>query len=187
MRERCLNPNSDGYHNYGGRGITIDPRWNDFKTFLEDMGERRPGTTLDRKDVDGPYTKENCRWASPTVQARGQRRSVNLTFHGQTKHWLDWCEQLGLNTGTVMSRIKAGKTIEEVLSTTRLPGPEPKPRKPRPKPPSIVTRITYQGITRTITKWARVYGVPLYVLKPRLLSGMDFGEALKKSIDPKEL
>lgn len=87
MRQRCLNPNSDNFANYGGRGITIDPRWDDFERFLDDVGERPPNPpgwasrksfwTLDRIDNDGPYTPDNVRWASPAQQRHNQRGRVS--------------------------------------------------------------------------------------------------------------
>ena len=73
MRTRCLNPNSVDYTQYGGRGICIDPRWDNFLLFLEDMGERPVGKTLDRIDVNGNYTLHNCRWATAKEQRANQR------------------------------------------------------------------------------------------------------------------
>ncbi len=74
MKERCRNPNTPGYENYGGRGITYDPRWEDFVAFYEDMGDRPNGLELDRIDVDGNYYKENCQWADATTQSFNRRK-----------------------------------------------------------------------------------------------------------------
>jgi FtsK/SpoIIIE family len=74
MRDRCLNPRSDQYADWGGRGITVCDRWAEFSNFLEDMGERPAGHTLDRIDVDGDYEPGNCRWATAAEQRANQRR-----------------------------------------------------------------------------------------------------------------
>ena len=73
MRQRCWNPHHARFTDYGGRGITIDERWWTFRGFLADMGERTPGTTLDRLDRDGPYAPGNCRWATVSEQNRNRR------------------------------------------------------------------------------------------------------------------
>lgn len=74
MKQRCLNPNATRYNEYGAVGIKLCDRWLDFKNFLEDMGERPVGKTLDRIDPFGNYESENCRWATPKEQSNNQRR-----------------------------------------------------------------------------------------------------------------
>jgi hypothetical protein len=74
MRARCLNPKHAHWADYGGRGITIDPRWSSYEAFLADMGERPEGRTLDRIDGAAGYTLGNCRWATESEQNRNRRR-----------------------------------------------------------------------------------------------------------------
>jgi hypothetical protein len=79
MRQRCLNANARGFEHYGGRNISICERWSDFRNFLADMGERPPGLTLDRKENEQGYTKENCRWATQSQQQSNKRKLPNLS------------------------------------------------------------------------------------------------------------
>ena len=76
MKQRCLNHRNKDYRNYGGRGITVCECWiNSFSNFLEDMGECPADLTLDRKNNDGDYTKQNCRWATREQQHDNQRNN----------------------------------------------------------------------------------------------------------------
>lgn len=73
MLKRCYTPSTSGFHWYGGRGIAVCGRWFVFANFLADMGERPPGLTIDRKDNDRGYDKQNCRWRTPKEQSRNTR------------------------------------------------------------------------------------------------------------------
>lgn len=75
MKRRCDDPRHPAYPNYGGRGVRYDPRWVSFPAFYKDMGDRPPGTSLDRLDVYEGYTKANCRWADRETQANNTRRN----------------------------------------------------------------------------------------------------------------
>lgn len=82
MLERCRNPRHIRYRYYGGRGIKVCKRWHSFANFLKDMGERPPGKTLDRRDVDGHYCKRNCRWATRGEQSLNQRHGNPYVYTG---------------------------------------------------------------------------------------------------------
>jgi hypothetical protein len=73
MLRRCYKPKTPGYYLYGGRGISVCGRWFVFANFLEDLGKRPSGMTLDRKDNDCGYYKQNCRWATAKEQSRNTR------------------------------------------------------------------------------------------------------------------
>jgi hypothetical protein len=76
MHDRCERPTNQDFHNYGARGIFVCAEWSGpygFEAFLEDLGERPEGMSLDRVDNDGPYCKANCRWATASEQNRNQR------------------------------------------------------------------------------------------------------------------
>jgi hypothetical protein len=76
MIQRCNNPKNASFSLYGGRGISVSPRWvKSFLNFLEDMKTAPKGMTLDRKDVNGNYNKRNCRWATRAEQARNKRNT----------------------------------------------------------------------------------------------------------------
>lgn len=117
MITRCYNPNVKDYHNYGGRGITVCARWRDsFANFLEDMGERPEGYTLDRIDNDGSYSPENCRWASLLQQGNNKRSNRFLLYNGKNLTMQQWSTLTGINKVTISRRIRSGWSIERTLT-----------------------------------------------------------------------
>lgn len=116
MKNRCLNPRAQAYRDYGGRGITVCERWMSFANFLADMGEPPAGMELDRKNNDGPYSPDNCQWASIAEQARNRRSSRILTFNGESKCASEWARQLGISTGTMYGRLELGWTMQEIVT-----------------------------------------------------------------------
>ena len=110
MRARCYTDSSSYFENYGGRGIRVCERWSNYSNFLADMGERPPGKTLDRIDVNGDYTPENCRWATKCEQeANKRRRKDAIIFDGKTL--TEWARELGLHYKTVKQRLLKRGTI----------------------------------------------------------------------------
>lgn len=124
MRQRCRNPNSLDYPRYGGRGISVCERWNDFAAFLLDMGER-PSLkhSLDRIDPLGNYCPENCRWATASEQASNKPSLQKLFYQGEYKTVSEWCRHLGIKENMVRKRLcrgwSVGRALEQPERSTR--------------------------------------------------------------------
>jgi len=95
MIQRCCNSSSKHYSAYGGRGITVCYRWLKFENFLQDMGERPSGTSIDRRTNDLGYDPSNCRWATPTQQILNRRYRNRWGFKGITKVSGRYVAQIG--------------------------------------------------------------------------------------------
>lgn len=78
MKDRCRNPNNISFKNYGGRGINYCVRWEKFANFLEDMGYRPEGLSLDRINNNGNYCKENCKWSTRQEQNNNKRTRLGV-------------------------------------------------------------------------------------------------------------
>ena len=118
MKQRCTNPKAPDYDRYGGRGITICKRWlNSFDNFLEDMGQRPKGTTLDRKENENGYSKANCRWATPKEQLRNRRNTIKIELDGKLQSISEISENSGVSEKLIRDRFYAGWEIQRILKT----------------------------------------------------------------------
>jgi hypothetical protein len=107
MRARCNRPHHRDWRYYGGKGIKVCDRWNEsFNFFLEDMGERPEGMTLDRIDGEKSYCLENCRWATEIQQKRNRSNSVYVNYEGNMIHLVEAAEKSGLSVNTLRIRLK---------------------------------------------------------------------------------
>lgn len=115
MKLRCLNKNHIAYHRYGGRGIDICDRWNDFAEFLKDMGSRPAGCSLDRIDNNKGYYPDNCKWSSKREQANNTMQNVNVEYKGSKYTISELSDFLGINYRTLYSRLQRGTQLDATV------------------------------------------------------------------------
>jgi hypothetical protein len=123
MIQRCENPNTENYPNYGGRGIKVCTEWYNFDNFYRDMGDRPEGMTLDRKDTNGDYSKDNCQWSDNFTQQNNKTNSVRFEYQGE----MLTIPQIIRKTGTkvtlemLLHRLKVmGMTVEQALTVPKM-------------------------------------------------------------------
>jgi hypothetical protein len=120
MWRRCTDRRDRAFPSYGGRGITVDPRWKSFDTFMHEMGEKPgPRYSLERLDNHQGYSKENCVWATQYEQTRNTRSNQMWTYNGVTKCLSDWARVLGLTPPTIRYRLRQDWPLADVFSPTR--------------------------------------------------------------------
>lgn len=126
MVRRCTDPSMTGYDQYGAKGVTVCELWLDFVIFKADMyqsyvahvkKEGEKNTTLDRKDTNCGYFKNNCRWITQKKQNRNKRNNRILIYNGESKPLVDWAEQFGILKTTLRERLQRGWTVEKALET----------------------------------------------------------------------
>lgn len=117
MLRRCDNPEQPNYRLYGGRGILVCARWKTFINFLQDMGEKPEGMTIDRIDNNGNYELSNCRWATRKQQNNNNRHNRIVTLNNRKQTLQQWLDELEIPKSTIYSRIYSGrcKSYEEAI------------------------------------------------------------------------
>ena len=111
MKQRCANPKTKAYPNYGGRGIKVCERWlHSFENFLADMGPRpSPQHSIDRyPDNNGDYCPENCRWATRIEQGANTSTTMLITIRGETLSLGQWAERAGVDKRLIWERLERG-------------------------------------------------------------------------------
>ncbi len=122
MKARCSNPNATGYARYGGRGITVCERWKEsFEAFLEDMGDRPEGGTVERIDNSKGYEPSNCRWATKREQSRNVDRNLICVIGGKEYKAAELADLSQYSARAIYERARSDMSLEEVLYGPRRP------------------------------------------------------------------
>ena len=116
MMDRCYNEKFQDFYNYGGRGIKVCDRWHDVSNFITDMAEgAAKGLQLDRKDNDGDYNKDNCKWSTRKENNRNKRTNRKITIDGITLTAIEWSEQSGIVYTTILGRYNRGVRGKDII------------------------------------------------------------------------
>ena len=171
IRRRCNNKKRDDYERYGGRGIRVCERWDDFELFLEDMGHRPSDKhSIDRIDNDKDYNPENCRWVTSTEQQRNKGNNYYIEYNGETMCMSAWAEKLGFSRDLLKNRIYRGWSIEKAFTT-------PKKEQPNKR------YIDYIGEKYRLSELARKFSISSKTLTFRLKSGWSVDDAVNTPVD----
>lgn len=119
MLRRCYNPAVREFPRYGGRGITVCPRWlHSFENFIRDMGPRPSAEhSIDRIKNEGPYSPRNCRWTDRFTQANNKRNNRMVLVEGHHVTLAEASRSTGIEYHVVFKRLRRGWSIERALST----------------------------------------------------------------------
>jgi len=118
MKARIHNPNSKSYCRYGGAGLTLDPRWEDFDNFIADMGQRPSSeASIERLDNSVGYWPSNCIWADRWQQASNKSNNHYLTVNGKVQTLSEWARETGIDQPTIRRRVKKGWPHQEAVTT----------------------------------------------------------------------
>lgn len=121
MIQRCTNPKEAAYKDYGHRGIYVCQEWlNSFEAFWDwaQKNGYRDDLSIDRIENNGPYSPENCRWATQKEQANNRRSNIIIEYKGESHNIAEWAKITGIKSGTLLRRYKQGWTLEEIFEPT---------------------------------------------------------------------
>jgi len=130
MRSRCTNPSHAGWRNYGGRGITVCPKWDSYDQFFKDMGPKPSGLTLERLDTSKGYRPGNCAWVTMRDNLNNRRNTAKVAGIPVTVI----AERTGIKPDTLRKRQQRGIDDSRILQ----------PRLNLPQPANHGTRQRYE-------------------------------------------
>lgn len=177
MKERCMNFNNPKFVFYGARGIKICDRWADsFDNFVEDMGKRPEGTTIDRIDSKGNYEPSNCRWATYAQQTLNTSRTLWLNDENEKICLAYFAKKYGIPPTTIKHRINRGDSVDQLKV------------KPIEK---LIYNIEYKGVVYGLRSICREFNLPATTFRRKRSQGMTVEQALvyvfkRKNIDTVE-
>ena len=159
MKDRCHNPKNSRFHRYGGRGITVCDRWQEFDTFYADMGDAPDGASLNRIDNDGNYEPVNCMW-SPTKEQQNNISTNSLVeWEGRTQTLAQWAYELGIPYKRIVYRHSKGWVPPDLFTRENRKGK------------TAVHRVEYNGEMLTLKEASDRSGVPMQTLYWRMRVG----------------
>jgi hypothetical protein len=180
MLSRCDDKQHIGFHNYGGRGITICDRWRSFVAFHEDMGDRPKGLTIERIDNSGNYELGNCRWATRKEQCNNRRGNALLTHGGETLTVSQWADRIGCPAGTLVRRLGAGWDDSATVTTPV----DARYRRAKHPEKDVSTRmLTHGGETLLDEEWSRRLGGKGTLVRGRIAIGWTVERAVTTPAD----
>lgn len=162
MRARCSAPCNKENRHYQGKGIKVDPRWDSFETFYKDMGPKPSKFhSIDRKDNDGDYTPENCRWATDVEQANNKSNTTSIKYEGSLWTLTELSTYLKVSRIALRKHIEKGRSVEEAL--IRIHNNQ---------------FLEYNGELKSRQEWADIFNIKLQNLYSRLSKGWSLEKAL---------
>ncbi|MCA1066126.1 hypothetical protein QTG56_25435 (plasmid) [Rossellomorea sp. AcN35-11] len=167
IKQRCTNEKNDRYAEYGGRGISVCVEWLDsfevFKEWALKNGYNKD-LSIDRIDVDGNYTPDNCRWSTNLEQSRNKRDSIIVTIKGVTKSLPEWSEDSNIPYKTLQARYYKGLRGEKLLAPMGYHN----------------ELLEINDVSKTANAWANEAGLPLSTIKRRYKRGVRGEDLLRK-------
>lgn len=175
MRKRCYNTNDKSYNHYGGRGIKICNEWGAgkldisgylaFKKWAKENGYKED-LSIDRIDVDGPYSPENCRWATFELQCQNKTNTVYVETDQGEKPLVCFLQTSEVKSGTVRKRVKQGMCIDDAINL----------------PAENGRFIEFNGKRQSIRAWALEIGMNPATLLRRVNAGWEVGRAIMEPV-----